>query len=37
MQTFNTIDLDETLDLEEKFELRKKHTEIMRKLENRPD
>lgn len=37
LQNFNTVDLDETMDIDEKFKARKKHMEIMKKLESRPE
>ena len=37
MQSFNSADLDETIDVDEKFKKRAFHETIMRKLDQRPE
>jgi hypothetical protein len=37
LQSFNTVDIDETMDIDEKFKAKKKHMVIMNKLEARPE
>lgn len=37
IQNFNTADLDETMDVDEKFKRRAHHERIMQKLDARPD
>lgn len=37
IQSFNTVDLDENMDMEEKFKKRVSHESIMKKLEARTD
>lgn len=37
IQSFNIVDLDETITAEDKFKKRQKHDEVMKKLDARPD
>jgi len=37
IQSFNSVDLDETIDVDEKFKKRVIHEAIMKKLDSRPD